>query len=906
MLMKDLSNSGILLCRMILQKCRQLLKWSITGTLLFCLSLPSISQNTSPSSETIRNVLEKFQENLPFRLGYSESILDQPSVSIIQLNPTAGWKNNLKIIQDGLQLDYRIIGDQLILFPRKKYLIQGFIYDQQTGESLPGAHVLLLNYQTGTTSNDAGYYQLLVPEGPLKLSISYIGYETQSIEKEVSKPIREDFRLSGAVNLPEVVVNAENMASTALPFYQSEEQNLPLKTLHALPSIGSSMDVLRYLQLNAGVISGGDGLGGLHVRGGNADQNLILLEDIPIFNPYHLFGISSIFNSYAVQEADFSKSDFDAAYDGRLSSLLKITIRDGHRTQKKLDASTGLLDTHVLLETPIAHQKGTIMLAGQVSHAGSLIKAYTHQNRALYDNDGYLKPRFWDLYTKSMIELNRANKLVFNGYIGSNNHLDINRYPFDGGLDTTYVDQYQDEFYWGNTAAGIKWLHEINGHAFLKLNAYHSGYRYHSINAYAEKIRTTGRQEDGYYEISEFRSSILETGIKGDLEYLINFKHRLKLGVAAALHQYVPGIIAYGEDASQNTRFEIGTRLPSLSDTLFDDLSFTSKQATIYAEDTWEINPKWNLRYGINSILFSNGSDRFFSAQPRLLVSRKMKKGAISLSINRLYQPQHLLTTTDNGLPNELWVPSTTQIPPQESWQSDISWSHSFSENTLLKSSIYYKRMFGLVNFRDEPGYLNYGPLDNVDASIWEDDVSIGDGESWGIETSLQQHWKDFHLLANYTFSKSNRYFEGKNLDYIVPYEFEAPHVFNAMGIWSINDRWQLSMTWQFASGTSAVLTPGNYEVYDNHEQFIEDFEIGDQDIQLLILPVYHRLDLSATWELRSSKSLHHQLKLSLINVYNQQNTVLPRIYRDPYYSTIRYGQGLPFIPSVSYHLTIQ
>ena len=882
-------------------------RWPVLFILLLTATTSVFAQSPSTTREANRSILENFQKLIPYQLGYPESILETIVTTDIPLDPQANWRVNLKRIQEGLHVDYRIIGQQLILFPRKKYLIQGFIYDQQTGESLPGAHLLETQNQMGAVSNDAGYFQLLVPEGRLQLAVSYIGYETDWIDQEVQGPLQMDIRLSGAVNLPEVVVNEQNLEAAAPPYFHPNEQTIPLKTLDGLPSIGSSMDVMRYLQLNAGVVSGGDGLGGIHVRGGNADQNLILLEDIPIFNPYHLFGIGSIFNSYAVQKAEFNKSDFSAAYDGRLSSLLKVTIRDGHRTQRKLDASTGLLDTHILLETPIGKQKGTFMLAGQLSHAGGLIKAYTRRYRQRYDNDGYLQPNFWDVYGKSMIDLNRSNKLIINGYIGSNRHIDVNRYPFEGALDTTYTDQYQDEFYWGNIAAGIKWLHEINGHAFLKLNAYHSGYQYQSINAYAEKIQTAGQTTDGFFEINEFRSSIRENGLKADLEYLLNYRHRLKTGAALALHQYVPGIIAYGEDAPRDSRFEIGSPLPSLPDTLFDELAFTSNQVSIYAEDHWEINAKWKLRYGLSGILFNHATDHFLGVQPRVLLTRHLKSGDLSLSIDKLYQPQHLITATDNGLPNELWVPATAAIRPQQSGQADLSWNHSFSEWTSIKSSIYFKKMWGLVNFQDEPGYLSYGPLDNVDASAWEDDVITGDGSCWGMETSLQQHWDKFHLQVNYTYSKSDRFFAGKNEDYIVPYEFEVPHAFNLMGIWPLNDRWQFSLTWQLTSGTSVVLTPGDYEVYDHTETFVEDFVVARDEIDLLIVPAYHRLDLSATCTLKSNAHFNHQFKLSLVNVYNQQNIVLPRIYRDyDDHSTIRYGQGLPFVPSIAYRLLLQ
>ncbi|MBK8503411.1 MAG: carboxypeptidase-like regulatory domain-containing protein [Saprospiraceae bacterium] len=335
----------------------------------------------------------------------------------------------------------------------KKFLIQGFIYDENTGESLPGAHILLQQNHLGAASNESGYYQLLIPEGAQKIVVSFLGYEIATSDLNISAPGQLDFRLKSALELPEIIVREET--STQDSRISSEGEKIPLSKLESFPSIGATMDITRYLQLSPGVQTGGDGFGGLHVRGGNADQNLILLEEIPIYNPFHLFGVSSIFNGDVIQTARFSKSYFSPANDGRLSSVLQITIRDGHRYKTSINASAGLLGTHLVLETPILKNKGTLMLAAQRSHIGNILKKYSSAVKLDAENDGYFKPKFQDFYGKALITLGRSDRLIFNAYTGSDTHLDINRYDFD----TSYQDQYRDEYYWGNIAAGVKWIH---------------------------------------------------------------------------------------------------------------------------------------------------------------------------------------------------------------------------------------------------------------------------------------------------------------------------------------------------------------------------------------------------------------------------------------------------------------
>ena len=871
---------------------------SLVGTAICCQKL-SGQETDIPKTATLE-LLNEFQKIIPYHLAYNQQVLSLNINGQFRIDTAISWKENFKAIENQLDVQYRIVGDNLILFPRKRFLIQGFIYDEQTGESLPGAHLLVLDNQMGSISNEDGYYQMWLPEGPGQFSVSYLGYQEKSSELMIQSAQQVDIRLKPSLDLPEIIVRErENLRQYP---DEIEAGKLPLKQMEDFPSIGAAMDLARYLQFMPGVTTGGDGFGGIHVRGGNADQNLVLLDGIPIYNPFHLFGVSSIFNGDAIQKVDLVKSYFSPEYSGRLSSVLNVIVRDGHRNKTSVKASAGLLGTHAVLETPIFENKGTLMLAGQRSHAGSLLKDYSRRSRFNDGNNGHFKPQFWDFYGKLMLFPGPADKLIINLYAGSDTYLDINRYLYENPADTGFYDQYRDEYYWGNQAGGIKWIRNIQGRAFLKINLYHSTYSYRSINAYSELILFNEQEINGLNELIEFRSTIKETGATADLSFLWGLNHRLKTGVGIARHGYTPGIIAYGDQSAQEPLFAIDNSLPQLPDTLFDALSFQSFQIKFYLEDQWDVSDQFKIQGGFNTILFEHAGDNFISWQPRMNINYRINAHQWNLSVNKIFQPQHLISANDNGLPNELWVPATQRIRPQESWSADLRWTHQLSVKSRLSSNVYYKRMWGLVSFKDDPGYLSFGQLDNVDASVWEEDIVTGDGENWGIENSFEYMEDNINLRLNYTFAKSSRFFSNRNLGYIVPYEFEVPHTFNMMGMWNIDQRWKLGLTWQVASGTRYNLIPGSYELFDRSDYFLEEFTVEENGVDLLIMPIYHRLDLVAVFEW-GGPQIQQRLKLSLLNMYDRRNIVFPRVYRgEP--TEIRLSQGLPFVPSLSYHFS--
>ncbi len=884
-------------------------KWHIRhlffrNFLLFCfLSITPflLLGQSDQGHKSVKKLLKEFDEMIPYHLAYSETVLKYVRPGTVHLDPGISWKKNLTKIEAHLEARSRIVGDNLLLFPKKRFLLSGYIFDKSTGESLPGAHVWIDSQGRGTSSNDAGFFQLWLPEGTHACAVSYLGYQSQNLSLEMNANQLANFHLDASLDLPEIVVEADD---TDIATHSASEK-IPLSQMQDLPSLGATMDIARHLQFIPGITTGGDGLGGLHVRGGNADQNLVLLDDIPIYNPFHLFGISSVFNGYAMQKANLSKSYFSPQHMGRLSSVLDITMRDGHRHNTTINASLGLMSIQGTIETPIFNKGGTLMLSGQKSLMGGLVRSYSSRQKSDADVDGYSRPDFWDFNGKMMVQLNPSNKLILNTYLGGDHYRDLSTYFLENPADTSFRDQYRDEYNWGNWASGLKWLHDFNGRSFLDINIYHSRYEYNSLNGYTEQFSINNIEQNGISDLTEFQSSIRENGMKIHLSLLSGYDHQIKTGIQISAHHYIPGIIAYQDINGGPPSFDINRSLPSFGNESFDTLNFKSQQISLFFEDQWKINTRWEIKGGLSATYFRNKDDNFFSLQPRFQVSHRIGPSRVALSFNKLLQAQHLITTNDNGLPNELWVPATRKIAPETSYTADISWDYLHpSGHSQITSKVYYKKMQNLVAFRDDPGFLNFGPLDNIDASIWEEDIITGSGESWGIENSYHRQWEKWSAGVHNTFAKSSRLFSDKNLGFKVPYEYEVPHVLSLQSIFHLNAKWHFGLTWQLSSGTRYNLNPGYYDLYDRDDFLLEEFDVLDEEIELLVMPTYHRLDLTCTYKIESEKSTH-LFKVSLLNVYNNLNVLFPRIYPSTPITDIRLSEGLPFIPSLSYNFSL-
>ena len=881
----------------------------IRYTLCFFLSVhfflsehQALAQNNTLEALPLDSILLQLQKNTPFPISFAQHLIPKDR-KFLPPRPRGNWKATLQASLELADLTYRIIGSNVIVYPQKKYSLHGYIYDAKSGESLPGAHIILPYRRDGIATNGEGFYQLTLPEGVHRITITYLGYQPKYLDLDATVDKRYDFRLIPSLDLPQIIVDEESAKRQENSDAEEINKQLPLDKLSTFPGLGSSMDLTRYLQFVPGVSSGSDGFGGIHVRGGGSDQNLFLLDGIPVYNPFHMLGASSIFNAAALQQVTLSKNYFHAGQGERLSSNLDIRMRDGHREKTTLSAGLSLLGSHAILETPLFKKRGTLMVAGQMSHAGDLIRHYSARLKTSRDLEGYFHPKFRDFYAKAFLEIDKTNKLIFNFYQGNDRFTETETYEFTS--DTTYASSSRDQYRWGNTVAGVRWLHAFKSNIYAKTSAYFSSYDYQSLNASLWNEKIGNIQLSSQTDLTEFRSRIAEQGIKSELDILAGYDHKINLGFGLSRYDYTPGIVAYdGDGVVSPSIFLDDEEILPLNMQLFDALHFDSWQLSGFIQDTWAIDDKWSLNFGLRTTLFSNKPSLYFSIQPRLNLRRSLGPWDVDLSYSAVQQPNHLITTEDNGLPNELWVPSTSETKPATAQIFDLKISVQTTRTSQWQSSLYYKEMNNIVAFRDDPSYLSFGKLDNVDASTWESDIAIGYGRSWGIENSWLWQTRSHYLKCNYTYAKSTRHFIDKYLDYEYPYQFERPHEFAVLANLALTSNIEISLSWQWGSGVALPLIEGQYDIIDSEQFFQETISVPENEIDLLVMPAYHHLDLSASYQI-AKKHSKHIFKISLLNAYNQSNITFPKVNYDALGGVVSFRTGLPFIPSLSYQISL-
>ena len=847
---------------------------------------------------TLDTLLKEIEQKAPVRISYADYLIPDHQFKDLSFSMDRSWKQNLKSLLKPHHLTFKMIGNQMLLHPVKHFLIQGYVRDSLTHENLPGAHIYLPVLGVGTTTNGQGYFQMMLPEGPQNLRISYLGYQTQTQNLSVDTILFLEAFLSQRIDLPAILVTDSTRAAhqTFNPEYDPTMLRAPLS---GFPSLGSSLDLVRYLQFSPGVSTGADGFGGLHVRGGGSGQNLFLLDDTPIYNPFHMLGTISMFHQDVMQDARFYSGTFSAEYGDKAASVLDIRMRDGDRKKAHLNGSIGLLSSHLIIETPLFNKTGSLMIAGQRSHAGSLIKGYSKEQKRLGENEGYSTLNFVDIYLKSSIQLSQKDRIVLNGYWGRDFFSEVDRFQ-DIFPDTTFKDQYQDDFQWGNLAASIKWHHAFGGKLFSQITSYYSKYHYQSIHAFKSLLKPAGRPWSEGSEFTEFKSSIEDIGIKAEFNFLPHPAHRWKVGLGFKSNHYVPGIIAYAEP-NPLVPVEIGQgKLDPLPTQLFDVLNFHSSQIISYVQDTWEFSGRGSLKLGFHTALNFLDTENILSIQPRISFQWHWKPNiSLFASMSQMQQTQHLITVLDNGYPNELWIPSSAGFPPQSSWQWETGMIRQKGK-TQFEVTGYFKTMANLVDFKEDPGYLTFGSLDNLDASIWEQDLTKGSGMAYGLENQFKYIQENLLLQLTYTWSRSWRTFEQKFDGEVTPYAYDRPHQFSLLNQWSLSPKWTVGLSWQWASGTNITLREGDYEVTDYTSDLLDEFTISPGQIESYRLSSYHRLDVSFKYTF--GQKVKQEFKLSIQNIYNRINTPYTTLYHDDEISTVFLSTGLPFIPSMAYH----
>jgi outer membrane receptor for ferrienterochelin and colicin len=745
--------------------------------------------------------------------------------------------------------------------------ISGTITDSQTGEYIIGAGVYDTLSGRGNIANDYGFYSLLVGKGKVALRFSAPGYTPFYVSVNTTKDTTLNISLHSVV-LKEVVITA-NEADLWQRKTQMSVIDIPIKQLERVPTIGGESDIIKVLATTPGVSVGNEGSTALLVRGGSADQNLILLDDAIVYNVSHLYGFLSVFNTDAINHVELLKGGFPSRYGGRLSSVLDVTMKEGNNQKITGKVGLGLTSAHALIEGPLYKDKLSFIASARASYIGLVLltqkRLFEQGKRELYNNY-----QFYDVNAKINYKFDEKNRLFVSFYNGHDNQLN------KMGWSDTKGDKFTLD--WGNTTLTMRYNRIINPKLFMKTIGTYTKYAYNftSTNFFnSDSLQQT--------QLQLKQSSIEDQMLRWSVDYLPSNNHYIRAGVEATHHKYVPSRL-YSEFTS--------------SDTLLTEPNYSQeRQSTAQAneiatfiEDDWTIHPNLSLNAGLRYVAFFTEGKSFAAPEPRASLRWTIAKDyTLKASYSYMQQYIHLLTSSGLGYNNDIWVPATTKIPPEKATQWALGLGKSFTKLGIdVSIEAYYKTMHNLVNYRQGANVLfNYD-------TDWQDLIlSNGDGKAYGMEWFVQRKNGKLNGWLSYTLSWNNRQFDEINLGKVFPFKYDRRHNINVVLNYEFSPRFNLSLNWVYMTGGAYTLPIA----FDS-----ENFIYGDINSQRL--PAYHRADVGANINFKHKKHPNRKssLNLSLYNAYNRFNPVA--VFFSPGSSRLTAYGLFPIMPGAAYSIS--
>ncbi len=733
-----------------------------------------------------------------------------------------------------------LISSNLII-AQSKYTLSGYVKNAQSGEEIIGAVVSVKGTSNGVTTNSYGYYSLTLPSGRYTILYSLIGYESVEKEIELTSNITDNVELGEKQQqLKEVEISSER-ADGNVKNVEMSVNKLDIKTIKKIPALLGEVDIIRGIQLLPGVSTVGEGAQGFNVRGGGVDQNLVLLDEAPVFNSSHLFGFFSVFNPDAVKDVKLIKGGIPAQYGGRLSSILDVRLNEGNSKKLAVNGGIGLIFSRLTIEAPIVKNKSSFIIAGRRSYIDFLAKPFLRED--LKKSKFY----FYDLTAKVNYTLNEKNKIFLSGYLG--------RDVFSSGFKSN----------WGNTTTTLRWNHLFNPKLFLNTTAFYSNYDYELVFG----------QPNG--DEFSWRSKIINYSVKPELTYYLNTKNTIHFGGQVTLYDFRPGNATF---TSENRKSDI-----SLKDKF-------GVESALYVDNEQKIGGRITAQYGMrfsmwdyigpgkvytyrdtipnvsrplqDTINVASGEiiKKYWNPEPRVAVKLDLTPtSSIKASYTRISQYLHLVSNTTASTPLDVWTPTTNNIKPQICNQEALGYFKNFGGNNEYETSveIYYKTMQNQVDYIDNANLL-------LNEYI-EGELMNGKGRAYGLEVFAKKNNGKFTGWVSYTLARTERKVNGINRNEWYPNRFDKVHNLNLVAFYQINKKWDVSGTFAFATGTPATFPTNRivvqgYIIPNNSDEQRNNYRI----------PSYHRLDLSATRQGKIRKRWESFWVFSVYNVYGRSN----------------------------------
>lgn len=751
-----------------------------------------------------------------------------------------------------------------------KVMLSGNIRDKNSGENLIGVAIYVKELQTGVISDIDGNYNITLSPGYYTIAVSYVGYETLQQQHTINGNLTINFELAvKTTSLHEVIVKDAVVNENTS---ENEMSSIKMKPeqIKSIPALMGEVDVIKVIQLLPGVQSSGEGLSGFNVRGGGSEQNLILLDDAPVYNASHLMGFFSIFNNDAIKEVKLYKGDIPASNGGRLSSLLDIKEKEGNLKKFEGNGGIGTISSRLTLEGPLVKDKCSFILSGRRSYADLFLP--------LSSNSEARKNRlyFYDLNAKLSFILNENNRLTISSYSGR----DFYAYGKAFGMS------------WGNSVQSIRWSHIFSKKLLSSFSLINSSYKYRM---------TLSEDIAGF----KWDSKIEDFGVKGDFGYFINTTNTLRFGLSSTAHKFNPGAITQNGNESIKDY-----ALPANS----------ALEHAIYISNEQKVNALLSLDYGLrfsvfqnigkatiykfdnnyssmDSVVYTSGKifNTYAGLEPRVGVKYSLNEfSSIKANYSRTKQYVNLASNSQGGTPLDIWFPSNPNIKPQLSDQYALGYFRNFLNNKIETSvEVYYKNINNLIDFKDHANLLMNPKLDG--------ELRIGKGRAYGVEFLVRKQEGRLNGWISYTLSKSERKINDINQGNYYPSNYDKTHNVSVVANYEISKRVCFSASWVFITGAAVTLPNGRFE-YGNIIIPIYSDRNGSR------LPDYHRLDLSLTLKGKDKpgKKIHGEWNFSVYNAYYRKNAFsisFEQSKEDPTKTVAYKVYMFPVIPSVTYNL---
>ncbi len=755
---------------------------------------------------------------------------------------------------------FSVFDDLIILSRILKYTVSGFIEDDETGERMIGATIMETNSGMGTVSNNYGFFSLTIPEGIIVLDVSFVGYAIERKSIALNKDTTIVYKLVPGVELDEVVVTSGNLEEQ-LESSRVSTNRISLKSLEQMPMLLGEVDIMKMMEYLPGVQFGTEASSGIVVRGGNPEQNLILLDGVPIYNSNHAFGLFSVFNSDAIKNLSLIKGGFPARYGGRLSSVIDVRMKEGNMKGLHGNVTIGTVASKFTFEGPLVKERSSFLITARRTY----IDLFTPKK------DGDIPSFFfYDINAKVNQKLINKDRLFLSFYTGHDRFQEKETYK-----DFSIQDMETNSAEWGNRTFLMRWNHLFSKKLFSNFSFIYSKYGL-GIDLEEKEIA----RYQNFHAISKYNSGINDISVKLDFDYYPTI-HKIKFGLEYFHHTFNPGRL---EKTTEEYVIDNGMRYytptGNIDEVSRNDIVY-AKEFRAFLEDDFAIGNNWVTNIGLHYSGFLVDGKYYTSIEPRVSTGysfsdKLVLKGAFS----RMAQYLHLMTHSGMGLPTDLWLPVTSTIKPQFSNQVTLGLDYRFNDTYKLNFESYYKFLDQIYAYREGVDYLS---ADNS----WQHNIELGVGKSLGMELMLSRNGNNLDGWITYTYSKSDRKFNEVNNGKPFPYKYDRTHQLNTVANYKINPKLSVSATWIYATGMAYTLSTQKYiSLFGLYDWNVAS---GDQTDYIDVLeernnarmPDYHRMDISVSYY-KVRKRLDTTWSLSVYNLYNRFNPYLIYWDNDP------------------------